>query len=122
MLAEQLKSNHTLLGLHFDGGNNKGYVDPNGFLIPLACKDKQPKIIAQPCWVCCGWREHKFYFRENGSLREIARPEEDDAVCQYGIYSRIPRAPTQPQPLHHLFLRRNSSANFSLTAKRICWG
>ena len=80
VLAEQIKSNHTILGLHFDGANNRGYIDPDGFLVPLACKDKRPKTIAPRCWICGGWREHKFYFREYGSLREIARPEDEDAV------------------------------------------
>lgn len=82
VLAEQMKSNNTILGLHFDGANNRGYVDPNGFLMPLAGKDKRPKSIAPTCWICAGWREHKFYFRENGSLREMRRPEEEDAEIE----------------------------------------
>ena len=114
VLAEQMKSNHTILGLHFDGANNKGYVDPNGFLVPLACKNNRPKIIAPPCWMCGGWREHKFYFRENGSLREIARREDDDAVCQYDTRSRMLRSTKTTAPS---FFAQELERKFQLDGK-----
>jgi hypothetical protein len=33
LLAEALKDNHNLYGFHFNGNNNKCYVDGKGFLI-----------------------------------------------------------------------------------------
>jgi hypothetical protein len=32
IIAEGLKSNHSILGIHFTG--NKGFVDMKGFLLP----------------------------------------------------------------------------------------
>lgn len=85
LIAEGLKTNHTLYGFHFDG--NYGYVDSEGFLLMERRKDYSTMHGRKPiyglekvrhynklahqvesldtrncCWICDGWMEMTFEY------------------------------------------------------------
>lgn len=87
-ISEEIKDNHTILGIHVDG--NEMTIDGLGFISPLESDKKEPNYFANSqifyelgkdynltktnvdtvrkirsknnCWICEGWREVKFEF------------------------------------------------------------
>ena len=68
LIAEQLKNNHTIRGLHFEG--NHGKVDSLGFIQPLATignlviskrtsriASKKLETSSEKCWICNKWAD-----------------------------------------------------------------
>jgi hypothetical protein len=92
--AEGLKSNHTLLGIHFQGNegdvDSQGFVKPNipllkvGSTIPTRIRPdlkagiiddlhmKELEIYSK-CWICEGWTEHTFTFTPGTSEISVTK-------------------------------------------------
>ena len=88
-ISENIKDNHTILGIHVDG--NDMWVDELGFVFPIEKKKYKQNHFAQSqifyrianehplsrsniinvqklrsknnCWICEGWREIKFHYK-----------------------------------------------------------
>ena len=83
IIAEGLKQNHQILGIHFSG--NAGYIDNQGFVVPADEETKADNIMLtrlpaslesakikdhhsiqlqhnSNCWICEGWTQVKFRF------------------------------------------------------------
>ena len=96
-LAEEIKDNHTILGIHVDG--NEMTIDGLGFISPLESDKKEENYFANSqiyyelgkdfnltktnvdnvrkirsknnCWICEGWREVKFEFTPKEPIVDI---------------------------------------------------
>ena len=90
-ISENIKDNHTILGIHVDG--NDMWVDELGFVYPIEKSKYKQNHFAQSqifyritndhplarsniinvqklrsknnCWICEGWREIKFHYKPN---------------------------------------------------------
>ena len=90
-ISENVKDNHTILGIHVDG--NDMYIDELGFIYPIEKNNYKPNHFANShlfyrlsddhplissnvinikklrsknnCWICEGWREIKFNYKPN---------------------------------------------------------
>ena len=90
-ISENIKDNHTILGIHVDG--NDMYTDELGFVYPIEKSKYKPNHFANSqifyrlsdehplissnvinikklrsknnCWICEGWREIKFNYKPN---------------------------------------------------------
>ena len=90
-ISENIKDNHTILGIHVDG--NDMWVDELGFVFPIEKSKYKQNHFAQSqifyrianehplarsniinvqklrsknnCWICEGWREIKFHYKPN---------------------------------------------------------
>lgn len=80
LIAAALLSNHTLIGLHFQG--NQGVIDPLGFLVFPQLVSRQVYVnqriegveksgitykgddlsVVDNCWICEGWEQHTFEY------------------------------------------------------------
>ena len=94
-ISEEVKSNHTILGIHVDG--NEMTIDELGFIVPLtkdlrddkSCANSQiyykidrenfiktkinniRKIRAKNnCWICEGWKEIEFIYKISEEIRK----------------------------------------------------
>ena len=101
-LSEEVKSNHTILGIHVDG--NEMTIDELGFIYPLKKDAKLDKFCANSqiyykidrehfiktkinnirkiraknnCWICEGWKEIEFTYRLSDDIkRNLKGPPE----------------------------------------------
>ena len=92
-ISENIKDNHTILGIHVDGNNM--WVDELGFVYPIEKNKYEKSYFANSqlyyriseehpliksniintkklraknnCWICEGWREVKFNYKPNSS-------------------------------------------------------
>ena len=90
-ISENIKDNHTILGIHVDG--NDWWVDELGFVFPIEKSNYKQNHFAKSqifyriandhplnrssvinvqklrsknnCWICEGWREIKFHYKPN---------------------------------------------------------
>ena len=97
-LSKSLKTNHVLLGLHYEG--NEGWVDSRGFLrcsqtnvksnklamgglcgvVRLSGADVRTKLPS--CWCCTSWDEEVFEFKvERNGGDEDQSPSEGVYLC-----------------------------------------